>query len=189
MKYVCIAALLLVAGCSSVVKFNDGSVAENENDYYHAGKILSEEGRFKEALASLEQAARMRDGDDPEHDVEIAFCHMRLGFTARSEADRTRHYQLGIEHARRAIEHRGELTAPWAMSGFMHLELGDVAASTREYEQAVSMDPTDAKLHWNLGEAYLAGGNIAAARDSYAKAALIDQDYAERAEAKLGELR
>jgi tetratricopeptide (TPR) repeat protein len=178
------ALVLATGGCDMTRGFNDGSVSENENDYYHAAKILISEARYAEAVTLLERASQMRGGADPEHDVDLAYCHMKLGDFSEGE-ERAAHYLRALDVARRAAVKRPDLADPRAIAGYVHNEMGQPSQAVSEYQAAVEIDPSRPRLHWNLGEAYRQLGSTQAAAEAYGEAARLDPGYLPRFLARL----
>jgi tetratricopeptide (TPR) repeat protein len=93
------------------------------------GRALMEEGRFREAAARFEEAARLAPGY-PETFFHAAVCHVQDLQPAKAEP-----------WLRRYVEARPYLATGRAVLGIILLELGVLSESRAELERALELDP------------------------------------------------
>jgi len=172
--------------------------------------LLTESGRFTEAIEHYREALRLRPGDTDVHanlglalagtgDLDEAAAEYRLALAGDAE-------NAGL-HARLAEleEERGQLEqAAVHYREALLLEPGDAPRHTRlgavlaglgrteeaitEYRRALEIDPGFADAHNNLGAALADQGHIAEAVARYLEALRLDPDSAD-ARVNLGNVR
>lgn len=172
--------------------------------------LLTESGRFGEAIEHYREALRLRPGDADVHanlglalagagDLDEAAAEYRLALAADAE-------NAGL-HARLAEleEERGELEQAAAhYREALRLEPGNAQRHTRlgavlaglghageamaEYRRALEIDPGFADAHNNLGAALADQGRIAGAVACFLEALRLDPDSAD-ARVNLGNVR
>ncbi len=105
---------------------------------YLLAAVESGRGRTKEAMSSLERAAKLAP-ESAVVDLALAQAHAREG---RFAASRTA--------AERALGKRADLAAAWVASAEAAAALGDHLGAVRGYEAALRLQPFATKLHGPL---------------------------------------
>lgn len=81
------------------------------------------------------------------------------------------------------LQRYGPVAEAHALMGATVSSLGDLAAATSHFEQAVRLDPTRASYHYNLGVAYERAGNAMWALEAYRHALEVDAYFPQACEA------
>jgi Flp pilus assembly protein TadD len=127
--------------------------------------VQRELGQDREALASL-AAAMERAPEHPETYYELGMCHERAGrFDAAERA-----YRAAL---RTAPDHGGSNL----QLGGLLARAGQTEPAIRCFELALQSLPNLPLLHCNLGTAYFAKGDLAAAEARYRRALALDDRY------------
>jgi len=123
--------------------------------YGRLGKIYSAEKQYKEAVETLESAARYRpDSQDVLVDLSIAY------FDAGQ-------YQKALEPLGRAVRLDPRGVGAHHMLGKTYFMLGDFTKSVSELEAALDLAPGDYDIAYTLGLAHLKRHELAPARQIY----------------------
>ncbi|MDT8437099.1 MAG: tetratricopeptide repeat protein [Gemmatimonadota bacterium] len=131
---------------------------------YYFGRIRFQQGRFTEAAALLEEAARVRE------DHAAAF----FGAQAREAAGDPDAARAGYARALAVVERHMELFPDDARAATMRAvascRLGDLEEGIRWAEAAVAIDPADASVRYNVACLFALEGETERALDSLEEA-------------------
>jgi tetratricopeptide (TPR) repeat protein len=125
------------------------------------------QARFEEGVAAL-KAGRLDQAEAAFKSIlrgggDLAFVHNNLGIVYQG---RLQHPQA-IAAFRDAIRRNPRYVAPRVGLGASLLAMGDLAAATRELEQAVKLAPREALARLQLAKVHEQGGNWAGAVEQY----------------------
>ena len=141
---------------------------EEENDLdarLLLARLDTEERRFDEALASLEEAL-----DEHEQDVAVM---VELGIVYR----RSHRYELAVEMYDRVLERYPDAYNIHFNRGIALRQMGDVDGAVRAYERSASLAPHYVPALSNLAEVYAELGRIDDALLAAERALAVDPDF------------
>ena len=165
------------------------------------GTVLLQQGRTAEALAPLQEAARLAQGDAQLHN-NLGNALTKLGKLPEAEASYRQafklnpdfieaHYNLGnvlqkldqlpesVASYRRALELKPDFAEAHNSLGNTLLKLGRLSEAEASYRRAIKIKPDFAEAQFNLGEALSAQNRLPEARVGYQRALELKPDYAE----------
>ncbi len=130
---------------------------------YRWGKCLAFIASFAAVLFFLNDSGKFTGR------LEAAQFHNALGLM----------YQAEKRPSDAIAEYRKAITAAQSPSAYANLatlyyERNDFDRAIFYYKRAIRFDPENARVHFNLGQTYLAGGKFDAARTSFEKAVSLD---------------
>ncbi len=122
---------------------------------YYLGQVRASQGKYDEALASLDAALQIRPDYRP--------CLLKAGDVLM---------QLGrpedaASYYRRAVDADAGSAAAWFGLGRVHSAKGDVAGAARAFERACSLYPEYGAAHYGLAVAYRRLGRLEEARPHF----------------------
>jgi tetratricopeptide (TPR) repeat protein len=140
------------------------------NDHYARGEAHYRARRYKEAVAELRRAIRLKpDLDEPHYLLALALTE--LGQLAEALKEFKQVIALAVTDDPKILSYYN--------MGNAYADLGDYQNAIDSYRQAIKLDPTLSKPHNNLGLAYAGLGRLAEAEAEFADAVRVKPDYAE----------
>jgi len=150
--------------------------SNNDIMHYNLGVILTEQGRFDEALRHYREALRIRPG--------YAKVHNNLGSIL---ALRGRSKEAA-EHFAKAIQNAPDDPTGYVNLGGLSALDGDIEGAMKSFRKALTLDPNFAEAHNYLGMALASRGRLKEAVHHFARAVEIAPQY-ELAQANLNRAR
>jgi Flp pilus assembly protein TadD len=135
--------------------------------HYALGTVLQQQGKFDEAIAACRQALRYAP-NAPE-------IHNTLGTALRQKGD-MESARVEFQEAARLNKKKSDMQAAmFALNtGRARLKEGNVDAAIERLEAAITLNPEDARAHYELAKALLQKGQKEAAQAEYQKAKQLD---------------
>lgn len=143
-----------IADCSAVI----AQFRPRPEDFLYRAKSEAALGQSQPAQADFWQALQ--------RDPTLMAAYGGLG----DLADKTHDYAPAIRAFQAATQTQPGNPNFWGSLGWFQYEAGQLAPSINSSRQALSLDPSQAWVMYNLGLAYAAGGQSAEARTAYAAA-------------------
>ena len=167
--------------------------------HYNLGAVLTDQGKFAEAIAEYTAALRIKP-DYVEAHNNLGIMLAGLGKTAEAITEYTAalridpdnadaHNNLGValvsqgEVAKaigqyeQALRIQPDFAEAHNNLGYALLRLGKVAEAIGQYEQALRIQPDSAEVHYNLGTALLRLGKVTEAIAQYREALRLRPDW------------
>jgi tetratricopeptide (TPR) repeat protein len=144
---------------------------KNAEVHYYLGVMLAQAARTDEAIQELESAARI-DPADPETHRQLALLLEKTGNNqaARAEGAKARAWRVREDEQATARKLNAEAN--------QYLLAGNATAAVASYRRALELNPTDAKLHYNLSLALDKLGDRMAERKELEQAVELDPNLA-----------
>ena len=130
------------------------------------GKLLAEKGQFREAQPYLEEATRLRPGND------LALYLIGICYFAQDRS------QDALDEFARVSSKGAYAHAAGVQTARIYLHIGDVPRAEDTIERVAALAPADAEFYTVRGRVYAARNRNALAREAYSKAIEIDPDFA-----------
>lgn len=144
--------------------------------FFHAGTYFSDIRQEPEkSFKVLREALRLL----PDNPLTLN----QLGYTLADRGTTPEHFREALTHTRRAAEQMPRNGAVVDSYGWALYKTGDLKASRRILQQAVSLDPYVPELQYHLGVVLAALGETHAARIAFQRALMIQPNYADAREA------
>lgn len=141
----------------------------------HQGKVRSQQGQFKEAMESYEQAIAIRQHHFTKASYDLAEAHYEQGNLLRQEDK----LDEAIESYHQAVA----LKPDWAEA---HFNLGNILLKQEKIDEAVekfnlaiAIDPKSVELHSRIAYFFLETGHLNQAITYCERAILINPNFAE----------
>ncbi len=211
MRFEALALLLCwsISGLQSQTPRTRSDVAQ----YVQLGSKAEEEGRLSEALADFRVALQM-DPRNPQVNFKIGLlmgqsgnfaaagmafqkalesrpdfpeAHFNLGLTWIARSKNLPDWPKALREFDAALAQRPKYPEALNMAGVCLLESGNHEAAIERFKSALLLRPDAAAIHFNLGRAYEAAGNLPQAKEEYLKAVKLKSPYPE-ADVALGSL-
>jgi len=150
------------------------AVAANPGSYraqYNLGFVLARLNRFEEARGHLEEARRL-EPDSQEVEYQLANVLRRLN---QDDSARQQLAELAERKQREQTENIASMTAGRANQKLVE---GDAHAAVNGYQEALKLDPSNAKTWYNLALAQQRVGSVDAAMASLEKSVKLDFSFA-----------
>ena len=156
---------------------------------YGLGRIAVAEGRYQEALGLLEQVA----GDQPAGSAvhhQLGLAYRGLGELERARDHLSRSEGIRVMFSDPLMEQLAGMSQGahgLVRAGLQAQRSGNLGQALRILEEAVSLDPENAWIHYNLGVVHQGAGNLQVAAGEYGRAVELDPQYRD-AHFNLGQL-
>ncbi|MEK7450167.1 MAG: tetratricopeptide repeat-containing serine protease family protein [Planctomycetota bacterium] len=128
------------------------------------GDYLYENGKYKEAIESYQEAIRIKP--------DYVQAHCNLGDAYKKSGE----FPKAIESYKQAIRIKPDYVQAYYNLGNAYYESEDYPKAIESYKQSIRIKP-DADAHCNLGNTYYESGDYPKAIESYKQAIRIKPDY------------
>jgi tetratricopeptide (TPR) repeat protein len=130
---------------------------------FYYGICLYQEGRLKDALASLQPLAKMLP--------DAPYLHFYLGSIHEKDGESGQ----ALEEYQKCAAIDPSFEVAVYKVGFLLAKSGKFGEAAVQFKKVAEMDPSNAAAHFNLALAYQESGNEAAARPEFETACKLDQ--------------
>lgn len=138
----------------------------NASAYNEIGRVLSEEGRFDEAIPRIMRALELKP--------HFAEAHYNYGLALEKKG----RWQDSIEHFEEALQYRPSYATSHINLGLALAETGRIDEAIEHYQEAIRLKPDSQEAYNDLGLARMRKGQTDAAIAEYMQALQIKPDYA-----------
>ena len=174
MKYfsILILSLLLFFGCSSQIRIPESiktpvKTSDLESEKINEGIRLHDQGQFKDAIKLYDEALVINP-DNVRALYETAYSYSELG-----------NYDLSLKYALRALEYNSDLIADISILAANILDYkGKSKQALQLYEKAVTYQPDNHMLYYNMGVTYYGLKELDKAQANFIKALELNQSHA-----------
>jgi tetratricopeptide (TPR) repeat protein len=138
---------------------------------YNLGFVLIKEGRYQQAVTALNKAIAVRP--------EASEAHYQLGLAwrAMNQPERAKKEMEIFDQQRRQTGQRDVATVTAARAS-QYLTRGDARRAVETYQEALKLDPDNARTHYNLAVALERLGDNAGQRSALETALRLDDKLA-----------
>ncbi len=157
------------------------AIASTSNNYIahnNLAQVLSQSGRFDEAIAECQKALKIKP--------DFAAAHNNLGSALlqnKQSGDGARGQDgavdEAIEHYRKALQIKPDFTQAHSNLGNALLQKGQMDEAIAQFQKTLEMEPNYAEAEFSLGNAFLQKREVNEAIAHYQNALEIDPDYSE----------
>ena len=144
---------------------------ESYDAQYNLGRVLQESGKSKEAVAHLETSLSLRP-DSLEAHFQISKAYKTL------HEDKLKDEQIALIEKQNATRADQTKAAVLGTEGTRAFSAGDIQRALENYKNALSLDPWNARLYYDLSLVYGKAGDTASEEKALLEAETLDPTFA-----------